>query len=78
VKIIFNKTKSVLSLKNFGEKKDNIGRKLKNSQTLKVLKDPNQQYHSDDDSIRTSNRANNETISLNSSASSHYLLNITS
>jgi hypothetical protein len=41
VKIIFNKTKSVLSLKNFGEQKDKKGKKLKNSQTLKVLKDPN-------------------------------------
>ena len=35
-------------------------------------------YQSDDDSIRTSNRANNETYSLQSSASSHYLLNVTS
>ena len=67
----------MLSLKNFGEQNVKVGKNLKNSSTLKMIKDANS-YHSDDESIRTSNRANNETISLNSSASSHYLLNMTS
>ena len=71
--MIFNKTRSVLSLKNFSEQKEKVEHLTKNS-TLKILK-PTNAYQSDDDSIRISNRANNET---NSSASSQNLLNMTS
>jgi hypothetical protein len=76
VRIIFNKTKSVLSLKNFSEPKEKV-QTLTKTLTSKILK-PANNYPSDDDSIRISNRANNENHSFNSSGSSHYLLHLNS
>ena len=70
VKIILSKTKSVLSMRNYSNEIAN--KEMTKNSTLKMLNQSN------DDSIRTSNRANNETHSFNSSASSHYMLNITS